>query len=282
MSTDMDAPAGPPVWIGQSPVMQWIRTQLKEVAQTDLPVLLLGEPGVGKGLAARLVHALSERRDHAFVQVDCGVLHSSLAENELFGSESEGRSGRPGQVERAAQGTLFLDEIEALPPVVQARLLDLLGGRREGAGTGDGRGGVFQARVIAATSQPLDRLAKMGKFSAPLYYRLGIAPVRIPPLRERRKDIPSLAAHFVSQCAARMGRAAPRFNPAALAALLAHAWPGNVWELKRVLERAVVMVGGEEIRPEHIAQPLQVVSEGGGGALLGFDPSFPDNCLTMN
>lgn len=271
------------VWVGESAPIQWIKTQLKEVAETDLPITMIGEPGSGRRLAARTVHALGARKDHPFIEVNCGTLHEALADSVLFGQK--GASPKKGAFAQAEEGTIFLEEIEGLPKASQEHLLRALKKKRI-----EGKGGkqplTFDVRVIAATGQDLDRMVKIGVFCAELYYRLSIVPVKLPPLRERRKDIPLLAAHFVSQCAASMGREPPHLSLETTKALLAYDWPGNVWELKRTLERAVVLGGEEEIRPQHVKSPFAADRMTGDqnekSALFNLQPVSPRHRSNLN
>ncbi len=232
------------VWIGESAGLQQVKTQLREVADTDLPVWMLGEPGTGRRLAARTVHALSGRRNNAFVEVNCGTLHPARADSVFL--------GREGAFEQAKGGVLFLDDIDGLSQGSQIRLhhilRDLCIERSE-----DAQSTPIDVRVIAATGQDLDRMVRAGRFHAELYYHLNLFPVKLPPLRERKEDIPLLSEHFAYRCALLMGLKAPGLRPESIAALQAHDWPGNVWELRRILERAVVLSGGGEIRPEHLS-----------------------------
>jgi len=282
LSTAIPTSRNPPVWVGESAAVQWVKTQLKEVAETELPVLVLGEPGVGRRLAGRTVHALSARRNQPFIQVNCAALHENLVPGELFGCEPEefieSVSRQQGQLELADGGTIFLDEISTLPLGSQTRLLHALKDQRIQR-EGSKQTIPVDVRMIAATPQDLGKMARTGRFCAELFYRLGIVPVKIPPLRERRKDIPQLATHFVHQCAARMGQKTPGLSQETMTVLLAYDWPGNVWELKRVIERAVVLARGNQIRPEHIEQPFPAPVQGGrhgqqeAPSLLGLKPS---------
>ena len=242
------------VWIGESASLQQVKTQLREVAQTDLPVLVMGESGTGRRLAARTVHALSGRRDNAFVEVNGGALHPDRANGAFL--------GREGAFEQAKGGVLFLDEIDGLSLGFQVRLLHVL---RDGCieRPGDAQSTPVDVRVIAATDQDLGRMVRAERFHAELYYHLNLFPVKLPPLRERKEDIPLLAAHFAERCALLMGLKAPGLRPESLTALQAHDWPGNVWELRRTLERAVVLSGGGEICPEHLFVQAFLVDSAG-------------------
>jgi transcriptional regulator with GAF, ATPase, and Fis domain len=231
--------------------MQKTINQLREVAPTDVTVLLLGETGTGKGVAARALHQWSRRCHGPFVHLDCGSLPQTLLESELFGHEKGAFTGaialRKGRIEQAQGGTLFLDEIGELPLESQTRLLRLLQDRQI-ARIGGEQSLAVDMRVIAATHRDLDQAVKAGTFREDLYYRLKVFPVQLPALRERPEDIPLLAAHFLSQ----MPSPPPRLSPAGLQALQGHAWPGNVRELEHLLQRAAILAKGGEIRPEHL------------------------------
>lgn len=238
------------IWIGASPALQWVKTQLWEVARTELPVLVIGEPGTGRNLAARTVHALGERKEDSFVRVACGTLHEAQGAGVLFGGET------PGAFEKAHGGTLFLDEIDALPWTLQRRVLHALT-TKQFLRSGTPEPVDVDMRVIASTDRELGKLARVGHFCTELYYRLAIVPVKLPPLRQRKPDIPLLAHHFLHLTATRTGRVPPTLSREALVELLAHDWPGNVWELKRLLERAVVRVGSGTIDDGWVHRLLQ-------------------------
>ena len=245
--------------------------QLQEVAPTELTVLLLGETGTGKGVAARALHQWSSRPHQPFVHLDCSSLPPSLLDSELFGHEKGAFTGaslqRKGRIEQAQGGTLFLDEIGELPLEAQARLLRLLQDRliERIGGTQPLR---LDVRVIAATHRDLAKAVKEGTFRQDLYYRLCVFPIHLPALRERQEDIPLLANHFLHQMARQLQQPVCSLSPAGLQALQAHPWPGNVRELEHLLQRAVVLARGGEILPEHLglevseamlpAVPLQV------------------------
>jgi DNA-binding NtrC family response regulator len=260
-------------WVGTSVAIQWVKTQLKEVAETDLPVLVLGAPGTGRRLAARTVHMLSERRGKPFITVECGRLHELQADRFLFGGDVD--SSHQGVFVKAQGGTVFLEEVDALPRGLQERLLKVLV-EDQTRRNGSSQSGAAEVRLVAATHQDLPRLVRAGAFCAELYYRLGIAPVKLSVLKERRKDIPLLATYFVTQAAARMGRLTPGLHQEAIRVLLGHDWPGNVWELKRVLERAVMLADADQICPEHLEEPFfldqESAAEQTASGLLGFKP----------
>jgi len=253
-------PRPEPCWdlhglLGESPALEAARHQLQDVAPTDLSVLLLGETGTGKGVAARALHQWSQRRHQPFVHLDCSSLPPSLIDSELFGHEKGAFTGaslqRKGRIEQAQGGTLFLDEIGELPLDAQVRLLRLLQDRQieRVGGTGPLR---LDVRVIAATHRDLDQAVKEGTFRQDLYYRLHVFPVQLPALRERPEDIPLLAEHFLAQMKHQLHASPPRLSPAGLQALQAHSWPGNVRELEHLLQRSAVLARGGQIQPEHL------------------------------
>jgi formate hydrogenlyase transcriptional activator len=235
--------------VGTSPGLDAVRRAVARVAPTDATVLILGETGTGKELVARSVHDQSPRRGRAFVPVSGVALAPGLITSELFGHEAGAFTGagkrRVGRFEQAHGGTLFLDEVGEMSPDAQAMLLRALQERvieRVGGGAVP-----VDVRVVAATNRDLLAEVKAGQFRADLYYRLGVFPVTVPPLRDRPADIPDLVAHFVRTFNARHGRAVTRVHPAALRALTAHDWPGNVRELQNLVERAVIVSEGEAL-----------------------------------
>lgn len=233
---------------GAAPVMVRLRATLRRLAEADVDVLIEGETGVGKELAARALHRWSRRRPHPFVAVNAAALPEALAESELFGHEL-GVGGalrrRTGLIESADRGTLFLDEIESMPAAIQAKLLRVLE-EREVAPLG-GAPRHVDLRVLAATKLDLLDAARRGAFREDLFYRLNVARVRVPPLRERREDIPLLFASFTVDAAARFGREAPALTDAVRLRLSMHDWPGNVRELQHYAERVAL---GAEADPE--------------------------------
>ena len=229
-------PRPEPTWglaglLGHSAALQEARYQLQEVASTDLTVLLLGETGTGKGVAARALHQWSSRPHRSFVHLDCSSLPPSLIDSELFGHEKGAFTGaslqRKGRIAPAQGGTLFLDEIGELPLDAQARLLRLLQDRLIER-VGGSQPLHLDVRVIAATHRDLAQAVKDGTFRQDLYYRLHVFPVHLPALRERQEDIPLLAGHFLAEMKHQLAQPPPRLSPAGLQALQAHAWPGNV------------------------------------------------------
>ncbi len=241
--------------IGSSPRLDRVRAEIDIVARADSTVLLTGETGTGKELVARAIHDASARRDRPFIPVNCAALPESLVESELFGHERGAFTGavqaRPGKFELAHRGTLFLDEVGELPLEAQAKLLRVLqDGTLERIGST--RTATVDVRIIAATNADLDDSLAHGTFRPDLYYRLSVFPMHLPPLRDRRSDIPLLATYFAMRCATQVGKTIEGFAPAALDRLQVFDWPGNVRELQNVVERAVLLTNGSVIRPEAI------------------------------
>jgi DNA-binding NtrC family response regulator len=228
--------------LSASAAMRAVESELLRVTDTASPVLLLGETGVGKEVAARQLHNASLRRGLPFVVVSCATIPVDRAESEMFGHERGGvtgaRTAHVGLVEQAGGGTLFLDEVSALPPPLQGKLLRLLedGSYRRLGGTHEL---VSDARIVSSSNAELPELVAKGNFRADLYYRLNVIALHIPPLRARREDIIPLAEHYIAQFARSAGHRVPSLTPAARAALREHSWPGNIWELRNRLERAV-------------------------------------------
>ena len=236
--------------IGRSTQMQSVRRNVMTLAQTSADVLIYGETGTGKELVARCLHDYSERRRDHFVPVNCGGLPESLAESELFGHEvgafTSANRARIGKFEFAHGGTLFLDEIESMPVAIQIKLLRALQ-ERSVERIGSNKSIPFDCRVIAASKDDLKVLSDQNRFRADLYYRIGVAFIELPPLRERREDIPLLFEHFTLLAASRYQRAAPVLNSPQLADLMAHSWPGNVRELRNVADRFVLGLLGDRL-----------------------------------
>lgn len=239
-----------------SPAMQAIRRLVESVADTDAIVLLRGESGVGKDLVARSIHAASLRSDGPFVKVNCAAIPHGLLESELFGHEKGSFTGahrrKPGQFEYANKGSIYLDEIAELPLVLQAKLLHVLQDFKFSRVGGHGLIEV-DTRVIAATNRDLEQAIACGEFREDLYYRLNVVEIRIPPLRERREDIPALTSRFVAMFNQQYARA-KEISPATMASLMEYSWPGNVRELENVLRRIVVLTDGEEAFEALVAQ----------------------------
>ena len=230
------------VLVGQSAAMVALRRQVLNLAETPADVLVQGETGTGKELVARCLHEHG-RRSGRMVAVNCGGLPDTLFESELFGHEAGAFSGatrrRIGQFEFADRGTLLLDEIESMPAPLQVKLLRVLQ-ERSVQRLGSNEPVPLDLRVVAATKEDLGLASTQGRFRADLYYRLNVAVLRIPSLRERREDIPLLFGRFVAQAASRYARAQPEIGPALLRRLMAHPWPGNVRELRNAADRLVL------------------------------------------
>jgi len=228
---------------------------ISRVALVDSSILITGESGTGKELVARTIHYNSPRADKPFVAINCGAIPEELLESELFGHVKGSFTGaiahKAGLVEVAGGGTVFLDEVAEMSPGLQVKLLRFLQDHRfrRVGGTEDIE---IDIRTIAATNKDPSQLIRMGTFREDLYYRLNVISVEMPPLRERREDIPLLATNFLSVFAARTGRNAMRIAPDAMEILTAYAWPGNVRELENVMERAVALAVTDEVHPENL------------------------------
>jgi two-component system response regulator AtoC len=242
--------------IGQSRVMQDVLRTLERVAQARSTVLITGETGTGKELGARAIHARSPERDMPLIKVNCAAIPEALLESELFGhvrgAFTGATSSRHGRFSLANGGTIFLDEIGTLGLPVQAKLLRVLQ-EREFEPVGSERTEKVDVRVIAATNRDLRVLVSEGRFQEDLYYRLSVIPIRLPPLRDRREDIPPLVEHFVRKHAQRVGRVVERVDQGAIDRLRACEWPGNVRELENTIERAVVLSAGPVIEEGSIS-----------------------------
>ena len=245
--------------VGESPRMREIYRLLRRVAITDSTVLLLGESGTGKELAAHAIHRASPRAERPFVAVNCATLSEALLESELFGHEKGAFTGavarKPGKVEVADSGTLFLDEVGEIPLPLQAKLLRFLQ-EREFERLGSTQPLRVDVRVIAATNRNLAQAVRAGTFREDLYYRLNVITLNLPPLRERREDIPLLASHFAARTSRRLGRPVAGFTPEARGCLVRYDWPGNVRELANAVERAIVLGEDDLIRPEDLPEAV--------------------------
>ena len=236
--------------IGNSPAMQQVFTRMEKIVHTDSTVLVLGASGTGKELVARAIHFNGPRKNKTFVAINCGAIPADLLESELFGHVRGSFTGavadKPGKFELAHGGTIFLDEIGTMPTHLQMKLLRVL---QEQAieRVGGTRLIKLDVRVISATNANLETLVKEGAFREDLYYRLNVIPINLPPLSERRDDVPLLAKHFLRKICAEMHRPEMSLTPAALRALDQYAWPGNVREMENVIERSVALTDGSVI-----------------------------------
>jgi DNA-binding NtrC family response regulator len=261
----------PGILVGHSPGIISVMKQVARVAPSQATVLILGETGTGKELVARTIHRFSERAARRMVAVNCSALAEGLLESELFGHVKGAFTGatanRPGLFREGDHGTVFLDEIGDVSPGLQARLLRVLQ-EQEIVPVGSETPIQVDVRIIAATHRDLQAMVQERKFREDLYYRLNVVTVQLPPLRERRQDIPLLIDHFLTTLAARHGRGPVAIDPAAQARLLAYDWPGNVRELENVLERALVLAEIDVIGPEHLPEHLR-----GGPTAAGASPA---------
>ncbi|HEX2237165.1 MAG TPA: sigma 54-interacting transcriptional regulator [Gammaproteobacteria bacterium] len=259
-------------WVGKSKEMEAIIDYVRMVAPTDSTVLLYGETGTGKELIARAIHQWSARKDKLMLTVNCAALPSELVESELFGHEkgafTSASAQRKGRFELADGGTIFLDEVGELTPQAQAKLLRVLQ-EQEFERVGGTKTLKINVRVIAATNRNLEEMVKAGTFRADLFYRLNVFPVRVPPLRDRKSDIPALTNFFVSRLQRKLGKVLEGVDPASLERLMSYAWPGNVRELQNVLERAAIQATGPIVRVDELLMGATsaAASEGHTGTL---------------
>jgi len=230
--------------VGASPALESVLVQVERVAPTDSTVLIQGETGTGKEVIARAIHQLSTRCGRAFIKVNCAAIPLDLLESELFGHEKGAFTGaivqKVGRFELAHRGTLFLDEVGDLPPGVQPKLLRVLQ-EQEFERLGSTHTQHVDVRLVAATNRNLAEMVTRGEFRIDLYYRLNVFPVVMPPLRNRRCDIPMLVTHFVDKFSRKMGKRIHDLPPATMAALSSYEWPGNIRELQNLIERAVIL-----------------------------------------
>lgn len=246
--------------VGKSGAMQRVYELVHKVANSDTTVLIRGESGTGKELIARALHFLSQRKEQPFFTVNCGALPDNLLESELFGHEKGAFTGadreKPGQFELANKGTLFLDEIGELTLPTQVKLLRVLQSH-EILRLGGTRPLRVEARVISATNRPLESMVKEKTFREDLYYRINVFPITLPPLRERRQDIPELVSHFL----VKQNHAPDGIQAKALNLLMDYQWPGNVRELENVIERALILSSGQPIQPSDLPPHIRGEAE---------------------
>jgi formate hydrogenlyase transcriptional activator len=238
--------------IGGSRSLEVVLEQVERVAPTDSTVLIQGETGTGKELIARAVHNVSSRCGRPFIKLNCAAIPSALLESELFGHERGAFTGaiaqRVGRFEMADKGTLFLDEVGDIPLALQPKLLRVLQ-EQEFERLGGTRTHHVDVRLVAATNRDLEGMMKRGEFRTDLYYRLNVFPISLPPLRERREDIPALVTHFVEIYGRRMGKQIDNILPETISALSSYQWPGNIRELQNFIERSVILSVGPVLGP---------------------------------
>jgi len=254
--------------VGRSSALREVVSILERVAPTDVPILIEGESGTGKDMVARAIHAMSRRHAGPYVALNMSAIPETLAESELFGHEKGSFTGaeaaRAGFFAEADGGTLFLDEIGLLAPTLQAKLLRVL---QDGdyIPVGSRKARKANVRIVCATNEDLKRNVEQGKFREDLFYRIRVVPLRLPPLRERREDIPLLVDHLVKKHALRLSRPPLQPDPDAMRALLDHGWPGNVRELEHALERALLLARGEVIGLGDLPPELKPGQDGDHG-----------------
>jgi formate hydrogenlyase transcriptional activator len=238
--------------IGKSPALESVLEQVEQVAPTDSTVLIQGETGTGKELIARAVHDSSSRFGRPFIKLNCAAIPFDLLESELFGHERGAFTGaiaqKIGRFELADKGTLFLDEVGDIPAALQPKLLRVLQ-EQEFERLGSNRTHHVDVRLVAATNRNLAEMVKRNEFRSDLYYRLNVFPIPLPPLRERREDIPALVSHFVELYGRRMGKQIEHVLPDAMSALSSYQWPGNIRELQNFIERSVIVSSGNVLHP---------------------------------
>jgi formate hydrogenlyase transcriptional activator len=241
--------------VGESHALKAVFDDVERVAPTDSTVLIQGETGTGKELIARAIHKISSRCGRTFIKLNCAAIPFDLLESELFGHERGAFTGaiaqKVGRFEMADKGTLFLDEVGDIPLALQSKLLRVLQ-EQEFERLGGTRTHQVDVRLVAATNRDLANMVKRNEFRSDLYYRLNVFPIMLPPLRERREDIPVLVAHFVELFGRRMGKQIEHIPAEALSALSSYDWPGNIRELQNFIERSVILSPGAVLRP-----PLQ-------------------------
>ena len=260
--------------IGASKPMRDLLEMVRTVSVTEATILITGESGTGKELIARAIHSTSPRRDNPLVTVNCAAITDTLLESELFGHEKGAFTGadkkRDGRFMQAHKGSIFLDEVGEIPLHMQAKLLRAIQ-EREVQRVGSDKAVKVDVRIIAATNRELLEDVHSGRFREDLYYRLNVVNLRVPPLHERKEDIPLLAGHFLARYAEKNRRTLKGFTPAAMDLLLRYPWPGNVRELENALERAVILSLGEYITEQEL--PPNVIAHGRGDSKLEFPAS---------
>ena len=266
--------------LGRSPAMEAVIRTAQIAAATDVHILIEGETGTGKELLAQEIQSASLRAEQAFIIVNCAALPVELVESLLFGHEQGAFTGaherREGYVQKAHQGTLFLDEIGELPLSIQAKLLRFIEhGECQRLGSADTE--FVDVRIIAATNRNLMQMVDTGAFRRDLFYRLNIVPMQLPPLRQRKRDIPELTEHFLKQAAERNRSEAAKLSQDALEMLRKYHWPGNIRELRNVCEHVSAMLPDQEVRSEHL--PLELDGRDKPGSSSGFE--LPEEGINM-
>jgi DNA-binding NtrC family response regulator len=263
LETRLKAAEGMPLLIGDTPGMQQVRRLIETIAPTDASVMILGETGTGKELVARSLHDKSRRADKAFIPVNCGALPENLVESELFGHRKGAFTGadnhRKGLFEVANGGTLFLDEVGELDRSVQVKLLRFLESG-EIRRVGENEPFRVDVRILCATNRDLREMVANEQFREDLFFRLNTFEIYLPPLRQRKADIPALANHLLSRHASRRGLIESTLVPESIDMLMAHEWPGNIRELANMIERATILAGNGPILPEHLPAQLPIRS----------------------
>ncbi|MDA5109135.1 sigma 54-interacting transcriptional regulator [Brevibacillus thermoruber] len=263
---------------GHSAAIQSAIQSARKVAQTDATVLIYGESGVGKELFAQAIHQASRRREKPFIAINCGAIPAALFESELFGYQGGAftgaeKKGKPGKLELAHGGTLFLDEIGELPLELQVKLLRALQ-ERQFYRVGGTEPITVNTRIVAATNRQLEHMVAEGRFREDLYYRLNVFTLEIPPLRERREDIPELVQMFLHEYAIANEQPVPRIAPEVMHALIDYAWPGNIRQLRNVIERLSILQEGGVILPEHLPSAIRTRTMAPPPAVLPLTPPY--------
>jgi len=268
--------------IGQSVAMKRVFEAVALAAETDSNVFISGESGTGKGLVAKALHQLSERKDKPFVPINCAAIPATLLESELFGFEKGAFTGaianKKGLFVQADGGIIFLDEISEIPPPMQGKLLKALE-EKEFYPLGSHRTVKVDVRIVSASNKDIEKEVEKGTFRGDLFYRVHVIPIRVPPLRERKEDIPLLVEHFLDKVAGKLKRPIKALSPAALQKLMIYSWPGNVRELENMIECAVVMSPEEVISAEMILLPGQEMGETAFKTLKASKQDFEKNYL---
>ena len=287
-SEDVERVSDDVYFVGASPIMRKLRTQAELLAVTNVPVLILGESGSGKETAARLIHNLSVRSGFGFAKVNCAALPSDLLEIELFGCKRNGTEAprvRPGKLEFCEKGTILLDEITEMPMALQAKLLEVLQNKRF-VRPGNGTSIEVDVRILAASTASVESATSENKFREDLYYHLSAYTIQVPPLRQRREEIPLLLRHFMQGVAKRYGLSPRTFSPGVLGACQSHSWPGNLRELENFTKRYLMAggkelaFGGDESRSEDVDGRDLVMSQSAASALSS--PESPSRSVSAS